>query len=69
MADPTVIECTGACTVTVVHELSLPVLQLEPEQGAQIAAAIVGVWAVGWCIRQLVKLLQSSDVSSKESES
>lgn len=57
MADPTVIACQSECTVTVVHELSLPPLQLTLEQGAQIALAIVGVWVVGWGCRQLIRLL------------
>lgn len=69
MADPTVVECSSACTVAVVHEFNLPVLDLTPEQGAQISGAILWVWAIGWCIRQLVKLVQTSDASSsKESE-
>lgn len=68
MADPQVIECASACTVTVVHEISLPLLNLTVEQGEQISGAILWVWAIGWGIRQLVKLVQTSDASSKESE-
>ncbi|MET3181115.1 UNVERIFIED_ORG: hypothetical protein ABIC43_004284 [Variovorax guangxiensis] len=69
MADPQVIECSSACTVTVVHDFNLPVFNLTVEQGAQISGAILWVWAIGWCIRQLVKLVQTSDASStKESE-
>lgn len=69
MADPSVIECASACTVTVVHRISLPVLELTPEQGAQIALAILGVWAIGWGVRQLIKLIQSSGATQQESES
>ena len=60
MAEPQqLIECSAACTVTVVHELSLAPLQLTPEEGAQIAVAILTVWAVGWGVRQLIRLIQT----------
>lgn len=69
MADPQVIQCTGECTVHVVHELSFPVLNLSVEDGHQIAGAILSVWAVAWGIRQVIKLLQSSDATpNRESE-
>lgn len=61
MADPTVIDCAGACTVTVVHELSLPPLQLTPAEGAQIAGAILLVWAAGWGIRMVIRVVNSGD--------
>lgn len=62
------IECTSACTVTVVHEFSLPFFQLTPEEGAQIATAILLVWAVGWGLRQLIRFINQSG-SNSESES
>lgn len=68
MADPTVIECATACTVTVVHELSLPPLQLTAEQGALISSAVLLVWVVGWGVRMLVQLIRSSDSESTEKE-
>ncbi|WP_418121298.1 hypothetical protein [Variovorax sp. 160MFSha2.1] len=68
MADPTVIECASACTVTVVHELSLPPLQLTPEEGAQIAVAVLVVWAVGWGVRQLTRLIQTSGPSTEKED-
>lgn len=57
MADPVVIECAGTCTVTVVHELSLPPLQLTLEEGGQIAVAIVGVWVAAWAFRMLIRTM------------
>ncbi len=66
MADPTVVECASACTVTVVHELSLPPLQLEPAEATQIAVAILGVWVIGWAVRQLVRLIQTPGPEEKE---
>lgn len=68
MADPTVVECATACTVTVVHELSLPPLQLTAEQGALISSAVLLVWAAGWGIRMLVQLIRSSDSEPTEKE-
>lgn len=61
MADPTVIECASTCTVTVVHELSLPPLQLTAEEGAQIAGAILAIWALGWGFRVLLQTLKKTD--------
>ncbi|MDP9911881.1 hypothetical protein J2W27_004005 [Variovorax boronicumulans] len=69
MADPTVIECASACTVTVVHELSIPLLQLAPEQGEEIALAILSVWAIAWCIRQVIVAIRQSGASKEETES
>ncbi|GKS88228.1 hypothetical protein AVTE2539_02705 [Acidovorax sp. SUPP2539] len=60
MADPTTIECAAACTVTVVHELSLPPLQLSPAEGAAIASAVLVIWAIGWVFRQLIRMVQPS---------
>ena len=68
MADPTVIECATACTVTVVHELSLPPLQLDTADGAAIAGAVLAVWAVGWAFRMLVRALHIDGTSSTSNE-
>lgn len=68
MAEPTTINCPSTCTVTVVHELSLPPLQLTPAEGAQIASAILAVWAVGWGFRTLIRHLKSSDGYSTSTE-
>lgn len=66
MADPTVVDCSAACTVTVVHELSLPPLQLTAEEGAQVAGAILLVWAAGFGIRMAARAMNSAD--SKEEQ-
>ena len=68
MADPVVIECTTACTVTVVHELSLPPLQLSADEGAVIASAILAIWAIGWGFRALIQTLKHTDGSSTSEE-
>lgn len=68
MADPTVIECPGTCTVTVVHELSLPPLQLDAADGAAIAGAVLAVWVVGWAFRMLIRALHIDGNSPTSSE-
>ena len=68
MADPTVIECPSTCTVTVVHELSLPPLQLDTADGAAIAGAVLAVWVVGWAFRMLIRALHIDGTSSTSSE-
>ena len=68
MADPVVIECTTACTVTVVHELSLPPLQLSADEGAVIASAILAIWAIGWGFRVLIQTLKHTDGNSTQEE-
>jgi len=61
-----VIECTGSCTVTIVHEISLPVLNLTPEEGALIGSAVLLVWAVGWAFRAAIQALSIDGNSTKE---
>lgn len=69
MADPTVIECVSTCTVTVVHVLSIPFLDISIEDAQEIAKAILLVWAIGWVYRQLSALISSkSGSNSTESE-
>jgi hypothetical protein len=69
MADPQVIQCASACTVTVVHELTFPLLEITHEQGEQIALAIVSVWAVAWGIRQVIFTIRKSGADKEETES
>lgn len=66
MAEPTVIECATACTVTVVHELSLPLLQLDAAAGASIASAILAIWAIGFSFRAVIRTLKNTDGNSTE---
>lgn len=63
MADPLIINCSSACTVTV--ELSLPPFQLDTAEGAVISGAILGIWAIGWAIRMVIKTLNVDDVSNE----
>ena len=67
MANLQVIECTGACTVTVVHEIKFPLFEMTPQEGAQIAGAVLAVWAVGWVFRALIQAFRiDGNPSTKE---
>lgn len=68
MADPTVIECPSTCTVTVVHEFSLPPLQLDTADGAAIAGAVLAVWAVGYAFRMVIRALNIDGNSTNSTE-
>ncbi len=48
------------CTVspcTIVHQVDLPPFNMDEAGGALVAAAIVGVWAVGFGFRMLIRTL------------
>jgi len=67
MADPTVIECSSACTVTV--EFTTPVLNLSTDEAAALAVPILLVWAAGWAFRMVIKTMnQASGSGSGDSE-
>lgn len=55
MPEPTIVTCSGSCTVT--HVVSVPVLDLDTEQGGEIAAAVLLVWAVAFGFRALIRTL------------
>ncbi|QHI96754.1 hypothetical protein GT347_01345 [Xylophilus rhododendri] len=68
MADPVTVSCPSACTVTLQVEVTTPILNLSLEDGAQIASAILVVWALGWAFRALIQTLKSDGHSTSESE-
>ena len=55
------IQCAAACTVTVQHEITLPLLDMSPAEGAAISSAILLVWAVAWAFRALIQTIKTSD--------
>lgn len=65
MAEPTVIQCAQACTVTLQHEFNIPFLQLTEQQGLEIGGAILVVWAVAWGIRQVILVINTPGVSDE----
>jgi hypothetical protein len=67
--DPTnVIECAAACTVTVVHVISIPPFDLSLEDAKRIAGAILLVWAVGMVFRVISQQISSGKSSTSETE-
>ncbi|RYH38515.1 MAG: hypothetical protein EON54_18975 [Alcaligenaceae bacterium] len=66
MAEPQVIQCASACTVTVVHEISIPPFNLSVMEGSQIAFAICAVWAVGFLIREIGRAIFLGGSTEKE---
>jgi hypothetical protein len=67
MADPVTVHCNVSPCV-VVHQIELPPFQLEAAEGAQIASAILAVWAVGYGIRMLIRALNSDGKPTDESD-
>ena len=64
-----VIECKSRCTVTLVHEFTMPLLNLSLDDGGRIALSIIAVWVVGWSIRILIRMVSSgSHNAEKEGE-
>lgn len=68
MADPVQINCSTACTITVVHDLALPPLQLDSADGGLIAGAILAVWAVGFGFRSIIRALHIDGNKTTESD-
>ncbi len=68
MADPQVIVCEQACTVTVQHELRIPVLDLSLAEGGAISSAVLLVWVAGWAFRMLIRTLRDTDGNQPTSE-
>ena len=63
-----VIECPSACTITLQHDIVAPMFDLTPLDGAQIAAAIVAVWVVGWAIRMVIRAMNVDEPSRSTTE-
>lgn len=60
MADTWNITCSvSPCVIQ--HEIVLPPFQLDVTEGAMVAVAIVGVWAIGWAFRMFVRSLSVTD--------
>ncbi len=64
MADPIVIDCSNPCTVTVVHDLAIPILHMDTEDAGLVAGAVLVVWATAYAFRVLIRAL---NIDRKES--
>lgn len=67
MADAVTVICNVSPCV-IVHQIDLPPFQLDTTEGAQIAGAILAVWAVGFGIRMLIRTLSSDGKPTIESD-
>lgn len=67
MADTYITCSVSPCQI--VTTLDVPILNLDELAGAQIAGAILAVWAVGFCFRALIRVLNiDGKTSNFESE-
>lgn len=57
--DPTTVECSSACTVTIVHEMVFPPFNLTVEEAAPITVAILVLWSIGFAVRMLIRALNA----------
>lgn len=65
MADQ-VIQCPSACTVTVVHEVNVPILNLSLEEASALMTPITLVFCVAWGFRVLLRFINSPDERSSD---
>lgn len=65
MADQ-VIQCPSACTVTVVHEVNVPILNLSIEEASALMTPITLVFCVAWGFRALLRFINSPDERSSD---
>ncbi len=65
---PGAIQCSAACTVTLVHQFDLPLFQLSVQEAQQLALAILACWAVAWGIRQVARLLRDTGSDDVQKE-
>jgi hypothetical protein len=63
-----IIQCTQACTITVQHQLSIPLLDIDAAGGGAIAMAIALCWAAGFAIRQIIRLLRVDEIPNPEKD-
>ncbi|MGE8445689.1 MAG: hypothetical protein ACN6O1_05690 [Comamonas sp.] len=59
-----VIHCPSTCTVTVVHEVALPLLNLSIDDAALLMPSITLVLCVAWGFRVLLRFINSPDETS-----
>ena len=52
------VECAGACTVTVVHQLNLAPFAMSVEDGALLSGLILSVWISALVFRFFIRTLR-----------
>ncbi len=63
MADTYVTCSVSPCTVVI--QLDSPLLAITPEEALQVAVAILGAWAVGFCFRAVIQLLKDGPTETE----
>lgn len=53
---------------TIVHQISIPPFQLDTEDGALIAGAVLAVWALGFGFRAIIRALSVDSKQPSESD-
>lgn len=66
MAAEQVIHCPQACTVTVVHGVNLPLLNLSVADASALMGPITLVFCVAWGVRALLRVVNSPDSTALE---
>lgn len=62
-----VIQCPAQCTITVVHEFNLPLLNLSIEDAGLLMVPITLVFSVAWGIRALLRVVNTrSDIGNND---
>lgn len=65
-ADDVYVTCSvSPCTI--VHQIDLPPFQLDTADGALVAGAVLGVWAIGWAFRMLIVAMRAADIPPADS--
>jgi hypothetical protein len=61
-AASTQVQCSTACTVTVVHELVFPPFQMTADEAKELVVPILLVWIVAWGVRMVKKAMDTADI-------
>lgn len=61
-----VIHCPQSCTVTVVHDVNLPLLNLSVADASALMGPITLVFCVAWGFRALLRFVNSRDSTHLE---
>jgi hypothetical protein len=59
--EPTVVTCSGSCTVTHVIDLGFSPFNLSPEAAVAIAIPILMCWSVGYIFRLIKRAIEVGD--------
>jgi hypothetical protein len=60
VADPVIVECASACTVTLQLEQSGP-FNLSVADGLELSGLVVSMWLVGMIIRGIIRVLRGNE--------